>query len=694
MFALWIKGAVVVPLNPKFPEKQKRELLKKTGSTFLEQFELSKSNSKKSSNTKISISVNPKAWASIIFTSGSTGSAKAVVHSLENHLYSAIGANQVMPLNSGDRWLMSLPHYHVGGLAIFFRTILSGATLVAPSQKLNLAESLVKNKITHISLVPTQLHRLLGSNSGRKSLLDLKLILLGGSIIPKTLLEKAEGIGLNVKTTYGLTEMSSQVATGMNNYYQVLPFREVRISQDNSECSEIEVRGRTRFLGYLKESELIKPFDRNGWFKTGDLGKVNLKEDVKKKLRPMKEDNGFQNFSKKQSERYPIFSIVGRKDNMFISGGENIYPEEIENVLYRSGMVDEAIVVPVKSIEFGKRPVAFLKYKKFSSKDKLVHFLDKHLVSFKVPDLLLSWPEDKNLGFKPSRDELSKKAQVKFDSTSSKLLLAEKVENTKVFEQWTTDQDIGWKRIAIYDGRQIFQLLDQRDKNHLKCIYLVANSREEIMEWLLASENRMIHKNYDKRSQIIDWIPIKKNNRGKMYESFEIIRLLDDEIPKEEFFLFDANERGRFNPFMFDPKKKIKISGDRIKKVHFKINNYVKLINKFNHGWPWDFPIAVFQLGLEILKFKRKYLLRCLYKRVNSGKIFMGWKVQLIIELSTKEKIENPFWNLSREEETMLENLMQDAGFFNKKEYLNSNTAKKEHQRRFNFQNEIESLYF
>ena len=262
------------------------------------------------------------------------------------------------------------------------------------------------------------------------------------------------------------------------------------------------------------------------------------------------------------------------------------------------------------------------------------------------------------------------------------------------FEQWITGQDIGWKRVAIYDGRQIFQLLDQRDKNYVKCIYLVANSREEIMEWLLANENRMIHNNFDKRSQIIDWIPIEKNNRGKMNESFEIIRLLDYEIPKEEFFLFDANERGRFNPFVFDPKKKIKISEDKIKKGYFKINNYFKFINKFNQGWSWDFPIAVFQLGLEIFKFKRKYLLRCLYKRVNSGKIFLGWKVQLIIELSTKEKIENPFWNLSREEETILENLMQDAGFFNKEEYLNSNTAKKEYQRRFNFQNEIDSFYF
>ncbi len=151
---------------------------------------------------------------------GALGSAKAVVHSLANHFYSALGANQLMPLNPGDRWLISLPLYHVGGLAIFFRTLLSGATMVVPSEKLTLAETLTNKKISHLSLVPTQLQRLLQSSDGIDSLLQLKLILLGGSPIPETLLDQSEELGLNINTTYGSTEMASQVATGKKRQLQ------------------------------------------------------------------------------------------------------------------------------------------------------------------------------------------------------------------------------------------------------------------------------------------------------------------------------------------------------------------------------------------------------------------------------------------------------------------------------------------
>ena len=87
----------------------------------------------------------------------------------------------------------------------------------------------------------------------------------------------------------------------------------------------------------------------------GDLGKMNTKGKDKKKLLPIIGEGGFQYFSKKYFVSNPSFSIVGRKDNMFISGGENIHPEEIENIFYGSGMVDEAIVVPVKNVEFGKK---------------------------------------------------------------------------------------------------------------------------------------------------------------------------------------------------------------------------------------------------------------------------------------------------------------------------------------------------
>ena len=415
MLALWLKGAVSVPLNPKFPQKQKIELMKNTGSTLLEQLKSNKTTSENYSSFSSLQSIDPDAWGTIVFTSGSTGSAKAVVHSLANHFYSALGANQLMPLNPGDRWLISLPLYHVGGLAIFFRTLLSGATMVVPSEKLTLAETLTNKKISHLSLVPTQLQRLLQSSDGIDSLLQLKLILLGGSPIPETLLDQSEELGLNINTTYGSTEMASQVATGKKDNHRILPFREVRISSEKDACPEIEVRGKTRFLGYLDESGLSQPFDKNGWFKTGDIGALDVNPTKIKNFQPENYNVGYRKTLNDQSDIVHSLTVLGRKDNMFISGGENIHPEEIEQVMYKSGMIKEAVVVPVKDVKFGARPVAFLKYKESASEAELVKLLEKQLVNFKVPELFLPWPETSGTGLKPNQKELSQQAQGQFD---------------------------------------------------------------------------------------------------------------------------------------------------------------------------------------------------------------------------------------------------------------------------------------
>ena len=692
MLALWLKGAVSVPLNPKFPQKQKIELMKNTGSTLLEQLKSNKTTSENYSSFSSLQSIDPDAWGTIVFTSGSTGSAKAVVHSLANHFYSALGANQLMPLNPGDRWLISLPLYHVGGLAIFFRTLLSGATMVVPSEKLTLAETLTNKKISHLSLVPTQLQRLLQSSDGIDSLLQLKLILLGGSPIPETLLDQSEELGLNINTTYGSTEMASQVATGKKDNHRILPFREVRISSEKDACPEIEVRGKTRFLGYLYESGLSQPFDKNGWFKTGDIGALDVNPKKIKNFQPENYNVGYRKTLNDQSDIVHTLTVLGRKDNMFISGGENIHPEEIERVMYESGMLDEAIVVPVKDVEFGKRPVAFVQYKKSANETELVQFLKQQLISFKVPDLLLPWPEETEPGLKPRREKLSHQAQRQFD-LKEKNILAEMNINSPDFDQFLKKYKLGWKRVAINDGRQIFKLLDQRENHAGKCIYIRANTRKEVMAWLLADENRILHETKNGSNQFINWIPIEKTTRGLINESFEIIRLLEEDLPEIELSLYDARDRGNFNRFIFDPQRKIEIPEEKTKCFTCATKSQRDLVNEFNEGWDWEFPEAVFQSGVKLVEFKRMYLLRCLYRRSGSTKNFLGWKVQLLKDFTSAEKVENPFWDLSRKEEKLLENVLKKAGFFSRDEYLHSNTAEKERKRRFEFQKEIEKLY-
>ena len=692
LLALWLKGAVAVPLNPKFPQKQKKELLIKTGSTLLEQLELNKISADQHSSGNILPSINPEAWASIIFTSGSSGSLKAVVHSLANHFYSALGANQKMPLNPGDSWLMSLPLFHVGGLAIFFRTLLSGAAIVLPTEKQTLANSLKYNNVTHLSLVPTQLHRLLQTNAGRDSLLKLKLILLGGSVIPETLLDQCAELGLNVNTTYGSTEMASQVATGKKGCCQILPFREVRISSENDAYHEIEVRGKTRFLGYLDESGLRQPFDKNGWFKTGDLGTLDVKPAITNNFQPEKKCGESRKLLKDQSEIYHNLAVLGRKDSMFISGGENIHPEEIERVLFKSGMIREAAVVPVKDVEFGARPAAFLQYAESSSEAELVKFLKKQLVSFKVPELLLPWPEETWTGMKPKRKELSQLAQRQFDLIQ-KNSLANRNVSPPDFDQWLAKYKQGWKRVALSNERQIFLLLDLRKEHTVKCLYIRANSRQEIMEWLLADENKGLLEIQNEESGLISWITAEKKKRGLQKESFEIVRLLEEELPETEFQLYDARERGRFNTSNFDPQRKKAIPAEKTKSSISGTTGNSVLENGLNQGWNWDFPEAVFQSAVRLDEFKRMYLLRCLYRRSGELKKFLGWKVHLLRDFTSSINVENPFWELSPKEERALEKVLRQAAFFTKEDFLQANTPRKERKRRLEFQAEIEILY-
>ena len=182
-------------------------------------------------------------------------------------------------------------------------------------------QNIEKNQITHLSLVPTQLERLLKTGKGRNSLHKLKLILLGGSAIPESLIEHSSKLGLKLRTTYGSTEMASQVATsspiktkkGWLATGEVLPFSEVRIAPQN----EIELRGKTLFYGYLSESGLDQPFDNQGWFSSGDIGylikknnETNLQKfDLEKKTK-----------SPQLAEKNDYLIVTGRKDSMFISG--------------------------------------------------------------------------------------------------------------------------------------------------------------------------------------------------------------------------------------------------------------------------------------------------------------------------------------------------------------------------------------
>jgi O-succinylbenzoic acid--CoA ligase len=340
--------------------------------------------------------------ASIIFTSGSTNMPKAVLHTFNNHWYSAIGSNLNILFQTGDCWMVALPLNHVSGFSTIFKTLAGKADIFVKPSGVTLLESLqVNNSVTHISLIPSQLSELINDTSGVEILKKLKAVLIGGSPAPFKLMEESKNLGLNVYNSYGSTEMSSQITCTIKNDIlthlktsgKLLKFREIKISSEN----EILVKGKTLFRGYIKKSnlknyEIFNQVNVDGWFATGDLGYID--------------DEGY-------------LHVSGRKDLMFVCNGENIFPEEIENALKEIAEIEDALVVPIGKYEEERKPAAFLKSKGHLKLDysAISNNLLKKLEYFKIPETYLDWPYD--LGkkaIKPDRESYKKRA---FDLTKN-----------------------------------------------------------------------------------------------------------------------------------------------------------------------------------------------------------------------------------------------------------------------------------
>lgn len=311
--------------------------------------------------------------ATILFTSGSHGEPKAVIHRATQHLFGARAINAFSGFEQEDKWLISLPLYHAGGLAILFRSLVSGGGVIIPEPEAELSYSICKYRPTHLSLVPTQLYRLLASNARALDVCrSAKCILVGGSELPVTHRRLALEAKLPVCVTYGLTEMASTVTArrlsqhdvGTSDSGSVLDERELLITSEG----EIAVRGLPRFAGYATKSGLIEPFDSDGWFMTGDLGTVG---------------------------KDGRLTVIGRKDNMFTVGGENVHPETIERALVEHcDEILSAIVVPVKDAQLGSIPCAGVILKREFAVDesiiqKWTAILREQLPSFMIPRRLI-----------------------------------------------------------------------------------------------------------------------------------------------------------------------------------------------------------------------------------------------------------------------------------------------------------------
>ncbi len=325
------------------------------------------------------------AIGAILFTSGTSGKPKAVQLSYKNFFYSAQSSAYRLGTLPDDRWLCVLPLYHVGGLSIIFRACLYGIAIdLHPRFKLSdVNQALVDQPISLISLVPTMLYRLLQEGTPDQWTSTLRLILLGGAAPSRELIEDCVIRNLPIATTYGLTEATSQVATlvppkstqKVGSVGTPLLFTHVRVMDEHNnaqpahEYGEVQVQGPTVMAGYLhNEAANTEVFTEDGYLRTGDIGYLDDDGDL---------------------------WIVQRRTDLIVSGGENVYPAEVEAVLRQHPQIEHASVVGVDHPEWGQvvsAMIVIIPNSELSAAD-IQTYCREFLAGYKIPRFIQFAPQ-------------------------------------------------------------------------------------------------------------------------------------------------------------------------------------------------------------------------------------------------------------------------------------------------------------
>jgi O-succinylbenzoic acid--CoA ligase len=310
---------------------------------------------------------------SIIYTSGTTGRPKGALLTWGNFWWSAIGSVLNLGLTEQDRWLATLPLFHVGGLSILLRSVIYGMPVVVHESFDPVAanRAIDDDGVSIVSVVAVMLQRMLEERGDRPYPPSFRCMLLGGGPAPEPLLRACGARGVPVVQTYGLTESASQVATlapadalrKLGSAGRPLLPTELRIEDAAGnevapgEPGEIVVRGPTISPGYLSQPNAREA--TSGWLRTGDLGLVD--------------DEGF-------------LYVLDRRDDLIVSGGENVYPAEIEAILLGHPGVAEAAVVGEPHADWGAVPVAVVVVKDaILSAEALLTHLEQRLARYKLP---------------------------------------------------------------------------------------------------------------------------------------------------------------------------------------------------------------------------------------------------------------------------------------------------------------------
>ncbi|SDJ63456.1 o-succinylbenzoate--CoA ligase [Salimicrobium halophilum] len=274
----------------------------------------------------------------MMYTSGTTGNPKAVLHTYGNHWFSAISSALNLGLTQDDKWLLNLPVFHISGFSTLMKNVIYGMTIEFHEsfEEDEVLRSMKERGVTMISGVSVMLERLIDVVAKEDIPSSFRCFLLGGGPATKHLLERAQDKNIPVFQTYGMTETTSQIATlapqdavrKLGSAGKALATASLYIEAEKGYVGEIMVAGPMVSEGYYKKER------RQGrFFATGDMGYLD--------------EEGF-------------LYVSGRKKEMIISGGENIYPAEIENVLAGVEGVEEIAVAGVSDETWGEVPAAFV----------------------------------------------------------------------------------------------------------------------------------------------------------------------------------------------------------------------------------------------------------------------------------------------------------------------------------------------
>lgn len=304
--------------------------------------------------------------ASIMYTSGTTGKPKGVLQTFGNHFYSTVSSALNLGLSSADKWLCVAPIFHISGFSIIMRGLIYGMTvrLVEKFRAEEIERILANETVTIMSVVPFMLKKLIQQQNKTNTHYNsaFRCMLLGGGTIDRETLEICLQRSIPVVQCYGMTETCSQIVAlrsvdallKLGSVGQPLFSTQLKLSKDG----EILLKTPTLTPGYLNLPDKLPSKMIDGWYRTGDIGHLD-----------------------KEGYLY----IDGRADEMLISGGENIFPQEVEQVYQRYPQINEVAVVGQNDSVWGQVPVAFVVSDRRLSTTKLMNYGYEHLARYKVP---------------------------------------------------------------------------------------------------------------------------------------------------------------------------------------------------------------------------------------------------------------------------------------------------------------------